>query len=233
MEYVLTKSKLTASLFDGRGYLVTVRDNKERRGIMNSLFNSAEMYMSRDAVEVIRRWVRMWELKLENDDEFKCLGEVLHFGDIEFVMFDRSDYGWPMNLRELKETQPEAITEIFNTIRENFTTGYDEATWHKQNDYHVPYLSESYNVPGRMMQFNFENDSVAYDYRLFNQPVPIPYVSRDMTMIRMAESLINIANTKTYPYKGYKLDLQLGFGNMELAELNRDQLLEIAQRLIP
>ncbi|QVW55875.1 hypothetical protein pEaSNUABM9_00294 [Erwinia phage pEa_SNUABM_9] len=233
MEYVLTKSRLTASLFDGRGYLVSLKDNKERRGIMPALFSGVEMYMSRDAVDVIRRWVQLWEMKLEGDDEPGCVGDVLHFGDIKFVMFDPSDYGWPSNLKILKETNPEMVTEILNAIRENFVTGFDEAVWHKGPDRYAPSVAESYNIPGRTMQFNFDNDAVTYNYRLTNQPVPIPYVSRDLTMIKLAESLLNIANTKTYPYNGYKLDLQLGFGNMNLAELNRGQLLEIAQRLIP
>lgn len=233
MEYVLTKSMLTAPMFDGRGYLVSLRDNRERRGLMSALLNSTELYMSRDAVEVVRRWVWLWEQKVQGSRDVRNLSETLHFGDITFVLYDRGEYGYA-DITDLNDIHPEQVTKIFDTVRENFTTGFDEPTWH--GDVSIltgDYVTESYNNPGQQIQFNYNNDGAVYNVRIINQGPVIPYVSRDLTMIRIAEALINIANTKTYPHSGYKLDLKLGFGNLELGELDRAQLLVIAQRLIP
>lgn len=232
MQYILTKAKLTAPMFDGRGYLVDIRDNKERRGLMGALGNGCELYMSRDAVEVVRRWIRMWELHLDGDEDHTFIHHVLHLSGIEFVLYDIADYGC-MELKNLHQMEPERVSEIFAVARANFTTGFDEATWHKQNDHFASHVMESYNDPGRTIQFSIEKDWAMYTHRFVNKPALVPYVSRNLEMIRIAEALLSVANTRTYPSAGYKLDLKLGFGNMELADLTREQLLEIAERLIP
>lgn len=232
MQYILTKANVRAPMFDGRGFLVNIDDDKERRGLMGALAKNTTMYMSRDAIEVVRRWITMCELHVDGNQDFKYLPDVLHFGDIQFVLYDRTDYGYA-DLKMLKDVEPTKLAEVFAKARENFTIGFDEARWHGQDDQHAQWVMESYNVPGRLIHFNFDNSGAQYNYRVINQPQHIPYVTRDLSMVRIAESLINIANTQTYPYSGYKLDLKLAFGNMELGELDRGQLLEIAQRLIP
>lgn len=229
MEYVLTKAKLKGAMFDGRGYLVYLKDNKERRGVLGALMNGAELYMSRDAVEVIRRWVRMCELRMAGDEEFKYVSDTITLGDITFVLYDRADYDYT----DITQIHPTQLAALFNDIRENFTIGFDEAVWHKRDNHLAPYMTESYNKPGRMIQFNFDYNGASYDYRLINQPAPVPYVTRDLSMVRMADALLNIANTQSYPQGGYKLNLQLGFGNLDLAEMTRDGLRELAERLIP
>lgn len=72
-----------------------------------------------------------------------------------------------------------------------------------------------------------------YNYRIVGQSIPTPYASLDLTMVKIADAILSIANTETYPTAGYELELTLGFGNQKLADLTRDQLREIAFRLIP
>lgn len=229
MEYLLTKAHLSKPMFNGRGFLMDIKDNKERRGIVGALTNRTQMYLSRDAVEVIKKWITMWEAKLRGDEEFKVLPFTLSFNDITFILYDRQAYDYA-DIMDIHETQQAALID---EARKNFTTGFDSATWSTDSKSIMPYMAPSYNVPGRNMQFNFDLSGVTYDYRFANEPTPVPYVTRDLSMIRIAEALLNIADTNTYPSGGYKLDLKLGFGNLELAELSRNQIREIANRLVP
>ncbi|EBV3390517.1 TPA: hypothetical protein ACNBKL_003839 [Escherichia coli] len=232
MDIVLEKSKLSAPMFDGAGFMVRAhRDMSWATSFGGDADVPVDLYMSRDAVEAVLQWVRMWELHLRGDETVKTVSEILTINDIKFVLYPMSDYAYT----RLKDMDPIQAAKIFDTVRQNFTTGFAEREplWECKTHPLGGYVAESYNVPGRFMQFSYENDTVRYNYQYMNCPAPVPYVSDDLTMVRIAESLLSVADTQTYPRSGYVLELKLGFGELKLGDLNRDQLREIAQRLIP
>ncbi|EJP7804956.1 hypothetical protein NY967_000180 [Salmonella enterica] len=228
----LEKSRLVAPMFDGRGFMaagffvsecsVPFRENSEE---------PTNFYLSHDAVSAILQWVRMWELHLQGDDSLRMDYPQLNINGVVFTLYSIADYDY----NELKNIHPSRATQIFDTIRQNFATGFTERKdlWEKANHPFGSYSAESFNVLGRRMEFDYDNAAVRYNYQIVNQPIPAPYASLELTMVKIADALLSVANTNTYPQAGYELGLKLGFGDQKLADLTRDQLREIAQRLIP
>lgn len=232
MEINLEKSKLIAPMFDGRGFMAAGHFESEcRLSYADAAVEPTNFYLSRDAVLVILQWVKMWELHLQSDSGPKMSSTELNINDVIFVLYSRADYDYT-DLNELHHTQ---AAHIFDTVRQNFATGFTEREnlWEQGNHPLGSCSAESYNVPGRRMEFTFDNNSVHYNYRIVGQPVPTPYASLDLSMINVADALLSIADTQTYPTAGYELELKLGFGNQKLADLTRSQLRELASRLIP
>ncbi|QVW55125.1 hypothetical protein pEaSNUABM29_00081 [Erwinia phage pEa_SNUABM_29] len=227
--YVLEKSKITASMFDGRGFLVSACDNGERRGLTAALMSDVEMYLSRDAVEGILEWANMWQRCIARDEEVKYMPESLNVDGIDFILYSSADY----DFTPLHQIHPTQLEALFDTIRTNFTTGFERIRWHQQYNGRPGPAGESHNKPGMMICYGFERDSLVYGYRTTAEPNPAPLATTDLSMVRTADSLLSIANTATYPQAGYLLNLKLGFGEQTLAELNRDQLRAMAERLIP
>jgi hypothetical protein len=232
MEINLEKSKLVAPMFDGRGFMAAGQfDSECRLTFTDAPIEPTSFYLSRDAVLAILQWVKMWELHLQSDNGPSMRNRQLDINGVTFVLYSMADYDYT----ELKEIHPSQVARIFDKVRQNFTTGFTERDdlWVQANHPLGGYSAESYNVQGRRMEFSFENDSVHYNYRIVGQSIPTPYASLDLTMVKIADAILSIANTETYPTAGYELELTLGFGNQKLADLTRDQLREIAFRLIP
>lgn len=232
MEINLERSRLIASMFDGRGFMAAGHfDSEYRLSFSDDPGEPTEFYLSRDAVTAILQWVKMWELHLQSDNGPNMRSPKLYIDGVTFVLYSRADYDY----NDLKDIHPSQVAQIFDTVRQNFTTGFTEREnlWECANHPLGSYSAESYNVLGRRMEFNYENDTVRYNYHIVNQPIPAPYATFDLTMVKIADALLSIANTNTYPQAGYALGLKLGFGEQKLADLTRDQIRDIAQRLIP
>lgn len=232
MKIVLEKSKLVAPMFDGRGFMAAGHfDSECRLTFSDDPGEPTNFYLSRDAVLAILQWVKMWELHLQSDNGPRMRSPQLDINGVTFVLYSMADYDYT----ELDGIHPSQVARLFDKVRQNFTTGFTEREnlWTCADNPMCSFSAESYNVQGRRMEFSFENDRVHYNYRIVGQPIPTPYASLDLTMVKIADAILSIANTQTYPTAGYELGLALGFGNQKLADLTRDQLREIASRLIP
>lgn len=230
--YILEKTKITASMFEGRGFIALAKDNIQRRGMMGALGNVNEIYLSRDAIEGILQWVSFWEDALRQQKGV-FPDSRLYVGKLEFILFDESDYGYsPMEV--LAVARKEEAWKILGTVRKNFTVGFEQRPWSDVSTFMAYCETGSYNHPGRTVIIAKDPTRIEYNLRLGgeskNEQV---YATADFTTVRIAEALLSVADTNTYPANGYKLDLKLGFGNLELAELSRNQIRDIAERLIP
>lgn len=227
--YILEKTKITASMFEGRGFIAHAKDNIQRRGMLGALANGNDIYLSRDAVEGILQWISLWEDALRQPkSEFP--DNRLYIGKLEFILYDEMNYGY--NAMEL--LSKEDAWKILGTVRKNFTIGFERRPWSDVSRFPAYCETGSYNHPGRMVVIAKDPTRIEYNLRLggasSNEQV---YATADFTTVRIAEALLSVADTNTYPANGYKLDLKLGFGNLELAELSRNQIRDIAERLIP
>lgn len=223
MSFILNHTKIKASLFDGRGYLLSSRNTKRRHGIAAALESDPELYASRDAVLVLRQWLTLWKGYLEKGGKRPRDISELTIGGINFINCDAI---------ELLHSDANPIAMV-DAVLANLTTGFTEPVWRLVANHPLEvYETPSLDKPWQMIQLNMEPFSVAYSIRI-NGVEDGPVLLRDLTMIRTAEALLSIANTQTHPQTGYHLELKLGFGTMELAELNRDQMRDMALRLIP
>lgn len=232
MPYILEKTKLTGSLFDGRGFMASAKDNIVHRGAMGALANGNDLYLSRDAVEGILEWISLWENALRaHADTFP--DNHLYVGKVEFVLYDEQEYGY-VNMPVLSNVQRDVAWKILGNARKNFTIGFERHEWKEVTQFMAYSETGSFNHPGRNIVLAKDPSRVEYNLRLVGRPNNEQvYATADLTTVRIAEALFSVANTQTYPQTGYKLDLKLGFGNLDLAELNRDQIRDLAERLVP
>lgn len=231
MNYLMQRTTLKSRMFEGRGFLAFAKDDKERHGIVGALSNGSEMYLSLDAVIGLQEWIRMWEHHVANTVTTKCPENIISIGSLSFIMHDDTDmWRWGADPNGMRES----IIDNIARAKENFTFDFHQVTWKEENSIFSQRHTESLNHPGRQLVIRSEPFSIEYTIRFMHKHRnEHPTATKDLSMVKMAESLFSIANTATYPETGYELDLKLGFGNIELAKLSRDQLREIAERLVP
>jgi len=232
MQYILEQSKIKASLFTTRGFLIEARDMSPTRGAAAAALKNHELYLSIDAIESVLRWVSLWEESLkDNTQDFP--GAVLHINGLDFVLCDPSAYQCP-DVETMATTSRTEFQAVLERVRENVDPGGIGMAWsqHGLSPYH--HYTESCNKPGLLLTMHKKHCQPVYNLHRngFDAVKPV-YATSDLTLVRIVEALFAIADTNTYPQDGYKLALTHLFGNTELAALTRDQVRDIAERLVP
>ncbi|QVW28591.1 hypothetical protein pEaSNUABM8_00094 [Erwinia phage pEa_SNUABM_8] len=228
MEYDLSKTHITDRLFDGRGFLLQTHDTKQRRGLMSALESGHQLYVTRDVILVLRKWLMVWKDRVERRD-FSSISTTLAIGEYRFVThnFEQQEY------KALEMIEKDQALKLLDEGINGLAVGFDCDVWRESEDsFYWDYRACSADRPHMEVMLSVNEGTTEYNCRINHVPA-YPTILKDLSVVRIAESLFSIANTRSYPQSGYVLNLQLGFGNIDLASMTRDSLREMAERLIP
>lgn len=229
-------------IFDGRGYLatVTMSDYYDKYchmldpigdGKLRALMDGErEIYLSADAYLCLVQWLYEFKSQIVKRDGWRYKEMSLSFGNYRFKFPELNKVFMCCAADTI-----DAIDAILGRLN-GFQSDEEQALWtfpdnpelHRFTTKTRPSVNRR-QVP---LLLDYDNGRGMYDIVLFGEQ-QYPIIAIDLTNIKLAETLRNIANTVTYPETGYGLNLALGFGNIEIGQFNKTQLRNLAETLIP
>ncbi|ANZ49998.1 hypothetical protein PARSHIK_89 [Erwinia phage vB_EamM_Parshik] len=231
-------------VFDGRGYLVTFRNEASHRTWLNLASIKKPIYMSCDAHAALLAYIAQQKKNAEKNTGWGYSSDYLILGN---VRFSSAHFNHVYNRNDERIGY---LTDLYVALASGLTlnTQYDwqPVPWDCDGTVISPstrpdtpllvaadqgmvsYLRKEFvesphghhRIRGLFMERN---------YREMESPV----VETDTSFIEIADRLHGIATTATFPNEGYQLSVELGLGKLELAKLSKNKILKMAYALMP
>lgn len=231
-------------VFDGRGYLVTFRNEVNHRTWLNLASIKKPIYMSCDAHAALLAYIAQQKKNAEKNTGWGFSSDYLILGDVRFS----SDYFNHVYNRSEERSRylADMYAELAAGLTLNSQYDWQPLPW----DYDGAVISPSAR-PDTSLVVAADQGMVTYLLKEFIESphghhhlqglfrernykrLESPIVETDTTFIEIADRLHGIATTATFPNEGYQLSVELGLGKLDLAKLSKGQILKMAYALMP
>lgn len=213
-------------IFGERGYWVSIADGGPFHGSLVSVVTRARnvsvIYLSQDALHCIGAWLALQLERQEKEEQH--MEEGFNIGNLTVQIWHPEYVCIKDNIPLLKAAMEKLKAFMYKV---------DRTKWELvAGSWGDTYIHPSFNYPQRRLQINLGNKTADYGLVLDGE-YQYPAYSYDIKRIRIAERLLNVANTVTYPDDGYDLSLKIAFGELSLESLSKIEIRELAMRLLP
>lgn len=216
-------------IFNGRGYLLDLDSSGYESSRFDTIVNTT-IYISQDVYQALGFWLCSNLKNLNEKSGWNYEAHQFQVGELAF--------GWDWNYEYATSEDKKAYIE--HTIK-SLGILYDDkdmAVWkHPPEGFRMfdspkTYVRDSFNNPQQGLLVDVDKGQCRY---VIERPgeARYPVIALDVMHIRIAERLLNIANTVTYPEGDYDLSLKIAFGELAIEKLTKTQLRELAERLLP